>query len=100
MRITHVHVYTRYSLTEKALDDLLKLIRALLPQPNLCVQTSYSLKKVMAALTPDIHINRHVYCSYCNMPISDPISSCHGKQFLSYFVSLDLDAQLKARFKG
>ena len=57
----------RYSLTEKALDDLLKLICALLPQPNLCVKTSYSLMKVMATVTPDIQIKHHVYCSYCNL---------------------------------
>ena len=97
MRINHI---CRYSLTEKALDDLLKLICTLLPQPNLCVKTSYSLKKVMATVTPDIQIKRHMYCSLCNLAISDSLPSCHGDQFLSYFVTVDLEAQLKARFKG
>ena len=90
----------RYSLTNRALDDLLKLICTLLPQPNHCLKTSYSLKKLMTTLTPDVHISRHVYCSYCNMSVSDPARNCHGDKFLSHFVSLDLDAQLKARFKG
>ena len=83
----------RYSLTEKALDDLLKLICTLLPQPNLRVKTSYSLK-VMATVTRDIQIKHHVYCSFCNLATSDSLPSCHGDQFLSYFVSVNLEAQL------
>ena len=53
----------------------------------------------MSTLTPDIHIIRHVYC-HCNMPVSDPACSCHGDKCLSHFVTLDIEAQLRARFKG
>lgn len=91
---------TRYSLTNSAIDDLLKLVHALLPKPNICLETADSLKKLMMSLTPDIQISRHIYCSFCNMPVTDPALSCHGEQYLTHFVTADVEKQLKGKFKG
>jgi hypothetical protein len=34
------------------------------------------------------------------MPVTDPALSCHGEQYLTHFVTADLEKQLKGRFKG
>ena len=87
-------------MTNAAIDDLLKLVGALLPQPNLCLRTAYSLKKMMTAFSPHVAISRHMYCSFCNMPVEDINLSCHGDKYLTHFVTADLGQQLQAQFRG
>ena len=36
---------TRWSLTNSTIDDILQLVHALLPKPNICLKTAYSLKR-------------------------------------------------------
>ena len=87
-------------MTSAAIDDLLKLVNALLPKPNLCLKTTYSLKKMITTLSPHVDISRHVYCSFCNMPVEDIDHSCHGDKFLTNVVTANLGQQLRAKFQG
>ena len=98
--ISYTFCLSRYSVTDTALDDLLKMVYMLLPQPNKCLKSLYQLKKMIKNLIPHLSTNRHKYCSFCNMPVEDSHQSCHGNKYVTHFITTDLEEQLKEKFKG
>ena len=89
----------RFHLTTAALDELLKLIHRLSPQPNLCVKSAYTFKKFLSELCPHADSSRHPYCSMCLMPIENDMY-CHGENNVEYFIITDFVGQLRSKFKG
>ena len=79
-----VHNY-RFGLTSTALEQLLKLVSTLLPQPNHMMKSVYSIRKLLTGLFPYIITSRHKFCDYCQLAIEGTLF-CHGKENIREFV--------------
>ena len=90
----------RFQLSGKAVNGLLKLIKELLPQPNSCLRTNYSLKKYLARLFPHIKFKRHRYCKVCTLSIEAGEDACHGEDNTHFFIMSDIQKQLCEKVSG
>ena len=81
-----------------AADNLLKLIAALLPVPNYCLKSIYSINKLFTKLFPHIQCSRHTYCTFCLSPLTT--GYCHGDKCIGEFVVANVEAQVKHKFRG
>ena len=93
-------IFLRFQLTNAAVEQLLKLIHILLPKPNQCLKSVYTLKHFFATVFPHVHVTRHKFCTFCRSSIDPSNDYCHGKEYVGEFVTGDLEAQLKEKFKG
>ena len=91
------NVCFRFSLTTKATDDLLKLIKSLLPSSNRLLPSTYIFNKFLSKLFPHISIRRHKYCSLCQQLLED---NCNCSAQTAEFFTTDLQKLLQAKFAG
>ena len=93
----------KHKLSGIATGDLLKLIEAHCPQPNLCCPSLYFLKTSCAP--SDTFKQYHKYCSTCFCLVTDnyilqQCSKCGDELKGSYFIQLNLEEQLQCLFKS
>ena len=96
----HTCLYS-YQISGVAIDALLKLICAHLPQQNHSVSSMYKLRKFSSAVFPDIKTSLKYFCSACNTPLQTSSGGCScGSVNVGKFVIADIQSQLKEKFKG
>ena len=94
----------RFQLTDAALTELLKLIHTLIPKPNCCLKSVYTLRKFFAGMFSHIQTERHRFCTYCHSLLKQVNDGayhfCHGEDNVGEFVTANVETQLKEKFKG
>lgn len=94
-------IHCRFQLSSVAFEALLKLVCALLPNPNRCLKSLYRLRKYCLRTFPDFKSTHHGYCMTCNAPLNDETNCllCGGSKRGRFLVA-DIGMQLKEKFKG
>lgn len=96
----------RHQLSGKALIDLVKVLRALLPDGHKFVTSAYLLKKYFADLFGEPAPTRHSYCGNCLGRIRKGQAEClktkcqNSKKKIEYFLELDLHMRLCQLYRG
>jgi len=90
-----------YQISGVAIDALLKLICAHLPQQNCGVSSMYKLRKFSSTVFPDIKTSLKYFCSACYTPLQTSSGKCScGSVNVGKFVIADMVSQLREKFKG
>lgn len=93
----------KHCLTKCALEDLLKLISFLLPQPNLASPTIYRQNKFLNELFDQQVIQKTKYCATCHRLLEPPDEDeCPNRcaNSVESFVLCDIEQQLKNILSG
>ena len=93
--VTHPY---RFQLAVVAFDALIKLVSAVIPQPNKCAQSLYMLCKYCLNVFPDFKSSHCYICMSCQAPLENMCEQCQycsGKK-IGRFLVADLGAQLRS----
>lgn len=102
--IFHLFV-TEHKLSNHAIEDLIRLINALLPSGHKFVRSGYSLKKYFVTLFQEPLPKKHKYCSICMGSIAALNNSCGNKNCqaanatVKEFLEIDLRNQLSRLYQ-
>lgn len=89
----------KHSLTEKAVDQLLHLLRTFLPKDALIPKSLKQIKKFFMDVYTSLHPVTQKYCSNCHALLgSEDLCSCSAG--CGQFISVPIGPQLKARLEG
>jgi len=103
--IFHLFV-TETKLSNHAMEDLIRLINALLPSGHKFVRSGYLLKKYFVTLFQEPLPKKHKYCSICMGSISALSNSCGNENCqtanatVKEFLEIDLRNQLSRLYQG
>jgi len=92
----------KHSLSEIALDDLLKMFTLVLPQNHQLDDSKYLFHKFFQELEHDIKFR--YYCERCTRPLTetDPCDHCKEKfenKFRKFMIEVPLESQIKKLFQ-
>ena len=96
----------RHQLSGQALIDLVKVLRALLPDGHKFIASAYLLKKYFADLFGEPAPKKHAYCGNCLGRIRKGQAACfkekcrNAKKKIEYFLELDLHMRLCQLYRG
>lgn len=96
----------RHQLSGQALVDLVKVLRALLPDGHKFVSSAYSLKKYFSELFGEPLPRKHSYCGNCLGRIRKGEASCskekcrNSKKKIEHFLELNLHLRLCQLYRG
>ena len=103
--IFHLFVAER-KLSNRAMEDLIRLINILLPSGHKFVRSGYLLKKYFVTLFQEPLPKRHKYCSVCKGSIAALSNSCGNEHCqaanatVKEFLEIDLQKQLSRFYQG
>ena len=103
--IFHIFV-TEHKLSNRAMEDLIRLINALLPSGHKFVRSGYLLKKYFVTLFKEPLPKKHKYCSICMGSIAALSNSCGNENCraasatVKEFLEIDLRNQLSRLYRG
>lgn len=96
----------RHKLSGQALIDLVKVLRALLPDGHKFVSSAYLLKKYFADLFGEPAPRKHSYCGNCLGRIQRDQAECtkdkcrNAKKKMEHFLELDIHMRLCQLYRG
>ena len=97
-----LHFGLKHGLTNAAFDELLQLIRQIIPQDAVFPRNIRSLRKFFNETYGDTEVLTHRYCQCCNRLLKGPClqySSC-CKASVCKFVTVPIGQQLKTILEG
>lgn len=103
--IFHLFV-AEHKLSNRAMEDLIRLINILLPSGHKFVCSGYLLKKYFVTLFQEPLPKRHKYCSVCKGSIAALSNSCGNEHCqaanatVKEFLEIDLQKQLSTFYQG
>ena len=103
--IFHLFV-TEHKLSNHAMEDLIRLINALLPSGHKFVRSGYLLKKYFVTLFQEPLPKKHKYCSICMGSIAALSNTCGNENCqaasatVKEFLEIDLRNQLSRLYQG